>query len=77
VVKSFRDDAKSQGLLLGAFQQQNWQQRIENPFRGEEGYPDPKAALHRTIQRLNRVTRHAGLRFRGAGTGDVRWEEDA
>jgi hypothetical protein len=77
VVKFFRDDAVRQAHLLAAFQRQNWAPCILNPFCNQAGCPDAKVALHKAIERLNKVTVRAGLRFRGSGTGDVQWLANA
>jgi hypothetical protein len=73
-VAYFRDDAVRLHHLLAGFQRQNWQRCIDNPFRGDEGVANPKVALHKAIERVNVVTKPAGLRFRGSGTGGACWE---
>ena len=69
VVKQFRQPAEEQDLILTAFQEEGWPQRISDPLPPKEGI-DPKQRLHSTIRRLNRHQKHKLITFHGNGTGD-------
>jgi hypothetical protein len=75
VIKRFRAPAENQELLLHAFQEQQWSQRIWDPITPRVGI-DSKRRLHDAIARLNRNhVRRGWLRFHGDGTGKaVYWE---
>lgn len=79
LVRSFRQHAPHQFLILGTFQRLRWQVRhIDDPLGAdisptlEAGAPTRLAA---TIKNLNRRLREGTIRFRGDGTGrGVCWE---
>jgi hypothetical protein len=62
------------------FQEQNWTaEHIDDPLprMGEENDEDAKRRLHDTIKNLNRGLPRGTLRFRGDGTGQGVFGEDA
>jgi hypothetical protein len=74
LVKRFRQRAPDQHLILSAFEEQNWQRRIDCPLPPRP-LEDRKRRLNRAIYRLNRHQTNQLIRFRGDGTGDgVIWE---
>jgi hypothetical protein len=74
VVKEFKVPAANQQAVLGAFQEENWAPRIDDPLPPAPNQ-DPKRRLHSTINCLNRNQKHALIRFLGDGKGEgVRWE---
>jgi hypothetical protein len=68
LVKRFRSPAVSQEIILAAFQEEGWPQRIDDPLARPSG-ADPRQRLHDAIRGLNRNQRERLLRFRGDGTG--------
>jgi len=68
VVKRFPYPAPNQEVILAAFEEETWPQRIDNPLRptAEE---DVQTRLHDTIKCLNRKMINAFIRFCGDGTG--------
>ena len=68
LAKKLRPIADSQILILGAFQSQDWPERIENPL-----LTDDKQRMRETVRHLNE--RCKGIKFRSDGTGEgIRWE---
>ena len=74
VVKRFRQPSPLQELLLTAFEEEGWPQRIADPLpRHPE--QNPKRRLHDTIRSLNLNQRAPLMRFGGDGTGEgMIWE---
>ncbi|MGD9633365.1 MAG: hypothetical protein AB7G28_09485 [Pirellulales bacterium] len=74
IVKSFRRRAINQELVLGAFQEESWPPRIDDPL-APQPCQDMKRRLNDTIKCLNRGQVHPLLHFRGDGSGEgVLWE---
>ena len=74
VVKCFRRRAANQERVLGAFQEDSWPLRIDDPL-APQPCQDIKRRLNDTIKCLNRGHQFNLLRFRGDGTGEgVIWE---
>lgn len=74
IVKGFRRRAVNQELVLGAFQEESWPPRIDDPL-APQPCQDMKRRLNDTIKCLNRGQVHHFLHFRGDGTGEgVIWE---
>jgi len=74
VVKEFKSQAVNQEIVLAAFEEEEWQFRIDDPL---PQHPDivGKQRLHDTISSLNRNQKRRLLRFRGDGTGEgICWE---
>ncbi|VTT96505.1 Uncharacterized protein OS=Rhodopirellula maiorica SM1 GN=RMSM_05735 PE=4 SV=1 [Gemmataceae bacterium] len=74
VVKRFRTPARSQELVLAAFEESGWPSRIDDPLPRLAG-EDPRQRLHDAIRRLNGNQLSARrLRFHGDGTGEgISW----
>lgn len=74
VVKRFRTPARSQELVLAAFEESGWPARVDDPLPRLAG-EDPRQRLHDAIRRLNGNQLAARrLRFHGDGTGEgVAW----
>ncbi|WP_439628847.1 hypothetical protein [Gemmata sp.] len=74
VVKRFRTPARSQEIILAAFEESGWPPRIDDPLPRLAG-DDPRQRLHDAIRRLNGNQLSARrLRFHGDGTGEgVSW----
>jgi hypothetical protein len=53
LVKRFRRPAANQILIIVAFQEQNWQEHVDDPLSGKSGM-NAKKRLHDTIKQLNR-----------------------
>jgi hypothetical protein len=74
IVKRFKRRAINQELILSAFQEENWPERIDDPLTPEPCL-DMKRRLNATIRCLNHGREHLLLHFRGDGTGQgVVWE---
>jgi hypothetical protein len=75
LIKRFRVPARNQELILGAFQEEGWPQRIDDPLPPAAGIA-PKKRLHDAINNLNaNHTNEGRLRFRGDGWGQgIMWE---
>jgi hypothetical protein len=74
IVKQFKRHAVNQEIVLSAFQEEGWPERIDDPLA-----PSPtlvsKRRLCDTIKCLNRRQEHKLIYFRGDGTGEgVIWE---
>ena len=75
IVKHFKWVAVNQQTILGAFEEDGWPARIDDPLPPNEEQ-DSKRRLADTIKCLNRKQCHAVLHFRGDGTGEgVIWEQ--
>ena len=68
MVKTYRLPSPTQETVLGAFQEEGWPRRIDDPLP-PKAEQDPKTRLHNTIKRLNRCQQHKVLHFFGDGTG--------
>ena len=74
VVKQYKRPSPNQELVLAAFEEEDWPQRIYDPLP-PQGEQEPKCRLHDTIKWLNRNQEHCLIRFLGDGTGQgVRWQ---
>jgi hypothetical protein len=74
VVKQFKVPAANQETILGAFEEESWPPRIDDPLR-PHCEQSPKRRLQETIKSLNRNQKRYLLRFLGDGSGQgVRWE---
>ena len=72
VVKRFRRPARNQEIILGAFQEDGWPPRIDNPL-SDNGDTCAVDRLHEAVRRLNHQERCL-LRFRSDGNGlGVQW----
>jgi hypothetical protein len=73
VVKSFRQRAANQELILCAFEEEGWPPRIDDPL-APAAEQDPKRRLHYTIRNLNRGQVQRLIHFEGGGDGQsIRW----
>jgi hypothetical protein len=73
LVKRFRLEAKSQELILAAFEEEGWRPHLDDPLPPRVEV-DPRRRLHDTIKRLNRHQVQPLVRFQGDGSGrGVRW----
>ena len=72
VLKVYHHSAAEQQLILAAFEEQGWPNRIDDPL-SPKFLLDSVERLHNTIRSLN--DRLEGIRFHcdGSGTG-IRWE---
>jgi hypothetical protein len=68
IVKRFKQPAGNQELILGAFQEEDWPARIDDPLPPAKGQ-DGKRRLHSTISNLNRRQENALIHFHGGGNG--------
>ncbi len=74
LIKRFRWQAINQAMVLCAFEEEGWPERIDDPLPPQPGL-DPKRRLHDTIKCLNRGHKIPLIRFRGDGTGQgIIWE---
>jgi hypothetical protein len=74
VVKRFEEAAPNQELLLGAFEEQDFSQHIDDPIPPESGLLS-RERLRDTVKRLNRSLRGWPIRFHVEHGGKgVRWE---
>jgi len=74
LLKSFRQGAANQELILRAAQEMGWPDWFDDPLPRRGGC-DPKVRLHDTIKDLNRRQLLPLVRFKGDGTGTrVGWE---
>lgn len=77
LIKRFRVPAPNQECVLGAFQEDVWPLRIDDPIPPSHSI-DPRRRLHDTIVALNRGQVRDGIRFRGDGTGTgICWHCDS
>jgi hypothetical protein len=68
LVKRFKQPAGNQELILGAFQEEGWPARIDDPLPPVKGQ-DGKRRLHSTISNLNRRQENSLIHFHGGGNG--------
>ncbi len=68
LVKSFRQPAVSQEIVLNSFEEVAWSPRIDDPLPPRRGR-DSKRHLHDTVNNLNRNQKHRLIRFSGDGNG--------
>jgi hypothetical protein len=73
LVKSFKQPAPNQELVLRAFGEEGWPPRIDDPLSPEQEQ-DSKRRLNNTIRNLNRSHATRLIHFEGGGDGQsVRW----
>lgn len=68
VIKRFNWPARNQELILTAFEEMGWPERIDDPLPITEGISQ-KDRLHDTIKCLNRKRLIKSIRFAGDGSG--------
>jgi len=68
VVKRFLQPAPNQIVVLRAFQELAWPQRIDDPIPRHDDV-DVRDCLHSTIEALNNHQEHPLIKFSGDGTG--------
>ena len=74
VIKRYKWQAMNQEIVLHAFEEEGWPQRIDDPLPPQPEQ-DPKRRLCDTIKCLNRKQANQLIRFHGDGTGEgVSWE---
>jgi hypothetical protein len=74
IIKQYRVPAPNQELVLSAFEEEGWPQRIDDPLPPTDDI-DPRQRLHDTINRLNRNQQHRLIQFLGNGNGRaVKWQ---
>jgi hypothetical protein len=69
VVKRFREPAPNQQLILAAFEEDGWPERIDDAIPPKMGI-DSKKRLHATVRHLNERHEDKRMRFFGDGTGE-------
>lgn len=75
VVRPHQRPSPNQELLLAAFEEQEWPERIDDPLLRSS--VDSKRRLHDTVKSLNRSIPTRAVRFGGDGTGmGVLWTLD-
>ncbi len=74
VVKRFKWQAPNQEIVLSAFQEEGWPERIDDPLPPQPDQ-DSKRRLSDTIKCLNRKQINSLIHFHGDGTGEgIFWE---
>jgi hypothetical protein len=74
IIKEFKVPAPNQEMVLGAFEEEHWPPKIDDPLPHRPGIV-PQRRLHDTINSLNRRQRHRLLHFSADGLGSgIRWE---
>ncbi len=74
VVKRFKWQAPNQEIVLSAFQEEGWPERIDDPLPPQPEQ-DSKRRLSDTIKCLNRKQINSLIHFHGDGTGEgIFWE---
>lgn len=74
LVKRFMVPATNQETILGAFEEEGWSPRIDDPLP-PHGEQNRVRRLHESLSRLNRNQMHTLIHFRGDGTGcSICWE---
>ena len=68
ILKRFRRPAPNQELILTAFEEQDWPERIDDPLPHSRQV-DPRHRLHETIKSLNQGLKSGVIHFGGDGTG--------
>jgi hypothetical protein len=77
VIKRFNWPARNQELILTAFEEMGWPERIDDPLPVTDGISQ-KDRLHDTIKCLNRKRLIKSIRFAGDGSGQgVCWRRSA
>lgn len=77
VVKRFQRTAPNQELVLAAFEEHGWPERVDDPLPGDADLV-AQERLHDTIKCLNRGVRPRLIHFRGDGTGKrILWTRDS
>ena len=75
LVKKYRQPAKNQRMILDAFQEEGWPQRVNDPLHGVHA-ADPKQRLNETVRALNENRKSDALHFEADGTGEgVIWSK--
>lgn len=75
IVKKLKQPSYNQEIILSAFQETGWPERVDDPLPPRLGL-NPKQRLHDTIKRLNRNQITQLIHFRGDGTGrGILWEQ--
>lgn len=69
VVKRYRQPAEAQEMVLCAFEEENWPDRIDDPLPPVPAI-DAKRRLHATIVNLNRFQKRRLIHFEGGGDGE-------
>jgi hypothetical protein len=69
LLKAFRQPAANQELILDAFEEQGWPERIDDPLPPERGM-EAHQRLRDTVKNLNRSHRVPLIRFWTDGTGE-------
>jgi hypothetical protein len=70
IVKRFHKPAPNQELILAAFEESGWPQRIDDPLP-PQGDIVPSVRLHDTLGRLNRTLQNSIIHFGQNGNGQV------
>jgi hypothetical protein len=74
LLKKFRSQARTQEVVLAAFEEEGWPRRIDDPI-APRPFVECKHRLRSTIQSLNRFHEEPLLRFRADGSGEgIVWE---
>jgi hypothetical protein len=68
LVKRYRVRAENQELMLKAFEEEGWPQRIDDPLPPHPDI-DSHERLKAAIKRLNKAQKSALIHFSGDGTG--------
>jgi hypothetical protein len=68
LVKRFQQPAAVQELIFAVFQEQGWQDWIDDPLP-RAGIQDPQKRVHTTVNNLNHNHRHHLLHFKAGGMG--------
>lgn len=73
--KRYRQPARTQCLLLDAFQECNWARGIDDPLPPDSRLKQlPHDRLRDAVRRLNRSVAGVGIRFECDGTGNrIEW----
>lgn len=69
LLKRFRSKAPAQEVVLAAFEEEGWPQRIDDPL-APQPFSESKRRLRSTIQSLNRHQEDPMIRFRADGSGE-------
>ena len=69
LVKHFKIPSRNQVMILAAFQEEGWPQKVDDPL--PQTTIVPKRRLHDAIKGLNRHQKTPALRFLGDGTGEA------
>jgi len=66
VAKQYTNPAKNEALVLAAFEEQGWPERVDSPFAANDFQ-----LLYGTLGELNKIP---GIRFYGDGYGGICWK---